>query len=218
MCRTWKFAGWSLLAAVLPACASSTVRAVDFAVNPRLRPALPFTSAAPGDRVVFLAPVRDQRTTNPAERGQAIAYGTDEVWDRPVPLMVGETLASELAESRIFARVVDQAAPQAVVIQPTLVAFAMATKEQVQGASALAEFRLELRVYGPCDAQGQRPLWWQEQFADRTVTEPALQPPNLFVLAGHTVVRGIGKALTGLDGSNVSRSGVPIAPVAAPGK
>lgn len=191
---------------------TSTRHEVDLARNPMICGDLPFATRAPGDRAVFVAPVIDaRRGERPAhDRGFPIYYGPDSAWDRPVADMVGELLERELAESGLFAVVSPTASPEAVVIQPELVKFLMGSMENIHGARGFAEVALKLRVFGPSDAAGKRPLWFERVYGERQVAEAQIKPANMFFLAGGVTLQSLAKMMSSLDGINVGRSGVPL--------
>ncbi len=190
----------------------SIPREVDLARNPQICGDVPFVTRAPGDRGVFVAPVVDNRRgAQPAhDRGFPISYAPDAAWDRPVTDMVGELFERELGESGLFAQVSSTALPESVVIQPELVSFSMGTMENIHGARTFAEVGLKLRVFGPADAAGTRPLWFERVYGDRQVTEPQVIPDNVFLLAGSTTMRSLAKVMSSLDSTNIGRSGVPL--------
>jgi hypothetical protein len=196
----------------LAACGTPSAKTVDFAKNGKLIGDLPFVTARPGDRAVFLAPVVDIRPARLAERegGLPVVYGPDSAWDRPVPEMVGDLLARELAESQVFQAVLPTATPDAVVVVPQLASFHMGTVENVRGASTLAEFAVNLQVYGPVGSDGVRPLWFERLYGDRQITQAQLVPENMFFVASGAVARSVNKLLVSLDGTNVGRTGVPL--------
>ncbi len=205
-------AGMPFLALLVLAAGCTTHQAVDLARNPTICADLPFATRAPGDRWVFVAPLVDARNAERPSREGAlpISYAPDEAWDRTPVEMLGELLERELAESGLFAGVTATASPEVVLLQPRLVAFQMGSIENIHGSRTFADVGIELQVFGPADAAGQRPLWFERVFAERQVTEPALKPINMFLLAGGTTARNLGKVMNALDGSNVGRSGVPI--------
>ncbi|MFM1872103.1 MAG: hypothetical protein RL398_1525 [Planctomycetota bacterium] len=203
---------FSALVAGLVACGTPSTKTVDFAKNPKILADQPFVTGRPGDRAVFLAPVADLRSNRMPTREGAfpVVYAPDAAWDRPIAEMVGEVLSRELGESGVFGGLLDRATPDAVVIQPQLVSFCMGTIENLQGARTVAEFAVNLKVYGPAGADGERPLWFERLYGDRQVTEPQLVPDNMFFVAGSTIARSVTKMMVSLDGTNVGRHGVPL--------
>jgi len=203
------------------ACATSS-QSVDLANNDQLYKDVPFATKAPGDRAVFVAPLVDGRVGKDLptqERGFPITYGDDQVWERPVPVMVGEVLQRQLQSSGLFTEVAATASPQALVLKPTLVSFLTGAAESMAGSSSFAEVGLRLQVFGPADATGKRAVLFEDLYANRQMTEVALNPVSPYRLIGRALHISVGKALAGLDGSNVSRSNVPIEvvePVAVP--
>jgi hypothetical protein len=203
----------ALLTIALFSACSTQSEAVDLARNERLYADVPFTTKAPGDRPVFVAPVADARTTQDLptqERGFPIAYGNDDVWERPVVEMVGEVLARQFAASGLFLQVLDAPRPDALVVKPAIVTFLAGAAESIAGSRSFAEVGVELQVFGPCDAAGKRQLLLQTVYANRQASEVGIKPISPYRLLGRALQASVGKALVGLDGSNVSRSQVPI--------
>lgn len=202
-----------LLPLALCACSAMNTQA-DFATNSRLYADVPFRTAAPGDRTVFVAPVRDARGGGAPlpthEAGCPIRYGTDEVWERPVVQMLGEVLQRQFADSELFPAVLDHAEPTALVVVPTLLAFTTGAMETIGGSSSFAEVALRLEVLGPASADGARPLWLDRTFRNRQVSELSMNPVSPYRLVGRSLQLAVGQALTGLDGSNIARSSVPV--------
>ena len=206
------------------ACATPNLT-VDLARNDQLYTDVPFVTKAPGDRAVFLAPIADERKAGELptqERGFPIVYGGDEVWERPVEAMVGDVLERQVRGSGLFTAVVATAAPEALVVKPTIVSFLAGAAESMAGTRSFAEVGLRLEVFGPSDAAGVRPLLLDTIFASRQASEPTLNPISPYRLVGRALQVSIGKALTGLDGSSVGRSQVPLSVAvpasASPGK
>lgn len=201
-----------LAIALFPAC-STTNDAVDLARNERLYADVPFTTKAPGDRPVFVAPVADARTAQDLptqERGFPIAYGNDEVWERPVAEMVGEVLQRQFQQSGLFTAVLDAPRPDALVVKPSIVTFLAGAAESIAGSRSFAEVGVELQVFGPADAAGKRQLLLQAVYGNRQASDVSIKPVSPYRLIGRALQVSVGKVLTGLDGSNVSRSQVPI--------
>lgn len=199
--------------ALLGACATDDQR-VDFARNELLYVDVPFQTKAPGDRAVFVAPLVDARkglNLPQQDRGFPITYGNDQVWERPVPEMVGEVLQRQLQKSGLFTQVTPTASPESLVIAPSLVSFLTGAAESMSGSSSFAEVGLKLQVFGPADAAGKRSVLFEDVFANRQMSEVELKPVSPYRLVGRALQVSVRKALTGLDGSNVGRSHVPLA-------
>lgn len=201
----------SLSSFLATACAIPNETA-DFATNELLYVDVPFATKSPGDREVFVAPVADARdkTVLPTQdRGFPISYGTDDFWERPINEMMADVLHRQIAESQLFAKVVDKPTPQALVIKPTLVAFTTGATEAISGSRSFAEVGLKLQVYGPADAQGTRPALLEQTFGNRQLSALEVSPVSPYRLIGRALQLSMQKLLAGLDGSNVSRSNVP---------
>lgn len=203
------------MATLLPvlACAcASTNDSIDLARNELLYVDVPFTTPAPGDRDVFVAPVADARdgaVLPTQDRGFPISYGADEVWERPVREMVADVLLRQVKDSGLFANVVDKATPQAIVVKPTLVAFTTGATEAISGSRSFAEIGLKLQVLGPANALGERPTLMEQTFGNRQVSPLEVNPVSPYRLIGRALQVSMQKLLAGLDGKNVGRSHVP---------
>ena len=194
------------------ACATPN-HTVDLARNELLYVDVPFATKAPGDRAAFVAPLVDARAGKDlptTDRGFPISYGNDQVWERPVAEMVGDVLQRQLSKSGLFTAVADRASPQGLVVQPALVSFVTGAVESVAGSRSFAEVSLRLQVFGPVDAAGKRAVLFENVYADRQMTEVSLNPVSPYRLIGRALQISMQKALGGLDGSNVSRSNVPL--------
>lgn len=201
-----------LLALGLAACQAPN-HVADLAHNDALYVDVPFVSRSPGDRVACLLPVADARTgALPAtDRGFPITYGAEEFWERPVGEMVADVLRRQIEASRLFAAVAPEARPDAVLVQPTLVSFAAGSVEAIMGSSSFADVGLRVVVLGPTGADGERPVWHDRVYQSRQTTPAEVNPVHPFRLVGRALQVAMQKALAGLDGSNVGRSGVPVA-------
>lgn len=203
----------------LPSCATSG-GALDLASNDQLYLDVAFRTKVPGDRVAFVAPLADLRAerTEPlpaAERGFPITYGDDGLWERPVAAMCDDILRRQLADSGLFPRIVDRAEPDGLVIVPSLESFVVGATEAISGSRSFAEVVLRVQVYGPAVGNAERSLLLDRSFPGVQRTAVAFKPVNAYRLAGPALAASITGVLTGLDGSNVGRSTVPMA-VAVP--
>lgn len=197
----------------LAAGCSTLEKTPDLAVNPRLYTDVAYESAAPGDVEVFVAPTVDQRdgaALPTHDHGYPIRYGGDDFWQRPVAVMVGEVLHRQLQQSRIFGALVDRAGPDCAVLKPSLVTFTVGAQEGMAGSMTFAEVGLRVVVLGPAGADGARPLWHDQVYANRQRTELQVNPASPYLLVGPALQVAMAGALSGLDGSNVARSDVPV--------
>lgn len=195
------------------AACSSTQHVADLATNDLFYVDVPFRTKAPGDRRAFVAPLADARATAalPAhEKGFPIVYAGDEFWDRPVAEMAGEILQRQLGASGLFAGLQPGVSDDALLIVPSLVQFLGGTIEAMSGCRAFADVGLRVQVYGPVGAGGERPLWHDQVYFNRQATGVELAPPSPYRLFGRSLQVVMTKLLSGLDGSQVARSGVPV--------
>ena len=210
--RALLLGSFSLLAA---ACGTLNYTA-DFSNNELFFADVPFRTKAPGDRQVFVAPLTDERggTVLPLhERGFPIRYGNDDFWERPVCEMLTEVIERHLTNSELCPAVETEAAPNVLIMKPTLVMFTVGSKEAMAGSATFAEVGLRIQVFGPADANGERPLWHDCAYGNRQMSEFDVKPVSPYRLIGRALQLTMSKALAGLDGSNVGRSNVPVAVV-----
>ncbi|HEX6813127.1 MAG TPA: hypothetical protein VF384_16005 [Planctomycetota bacterium] len=205
--------GVSLPVVLLLAACSSTSEVADLAVNELLYVDVPFLTKTPGDRALYVTPVadvRDQVELPTESHGFPIVYGGDEFWERPVPDMVGDVLVRQLRSSGLFATVSDQAAPDALVLKPTLENFVTGANVAISGSRSFAEVGLRLQVLGAADSQGKRPVLHDQVYGNRQLSELELNPVSPFRLIGRALQVSMSKALAGIDRSNVGRTSVPL--------
>ena len=204
--------GVSLLLVLLPA-ACKTNETADLARNDLLYADVPFVTKSPGDRTLVVLPTADvrDRTPLPTEsHGFPIIYGGDDFWERPVHEMVSDVLVRQLQNSGIFATVSQQPTPGALVLKPTIESFMTGANVAISGSCSFAEVGLRLQVLGPADAQGRRAVLHDQLYGNRQLTHVEMNPVNPFRLIGRALQISMGKALAGLDHSNVGRSTVPL--------
>ncbi|MFN3240950.1 MAG: hypothetical protein ACE37K_05485 [Planctomycetota bacterium] len=208
------FRGLSLVlfAALLSGCGAFDYTA-DLATNELFYADVPFVTKAPGDVPVFVAPIKDERDGSVLplhERGFPIQYGTDDFWERPVADMISEVLDRQLERSELFGGFVDQATPETIILKPSLVMFTVGAKEGMAGSLTFAEVGLRIEVLGPAAADGERPLWHDHVYGNRQRTELQVKPVSPYRLIGRALQITMSNAMSGLDGSNVARSNVPV--------
>jgi hypothetical protein len=194
------------------ACATRNEIA-DLAQNELLYVDVPFQTRSPGDRALFVAPIVDQRdqVVLPVEdHGFPIVYGGDDFWQRPVREMVADVLVRQLQSSSLFGAVSVQATRGALLLKPTLVSFTTGATEAVSGSRSFAEVGLRLQVLGPADGNGKRAVLHDQVYGNRQLSQLELNPVSPYRLVGRALQLSIGKALAGLDGSNIGRSNVPL--------
>jgi hypothetical protein len=119
-------------------------------------------------------------------------------------------LARQLANSGLFAAVTDSATPDVVLVVPSVVSWLGGVTEAISGGHAFVDVGLRVQVYGPAAAGGERPLWHDQVYGNRQVSQVELNPPSPYRLVGRALQFTMTKVLAGLDGSQVARSGVPI--------
>jgi len=73
----------------------------------------------------------------------------------------------------------------------------------------MAEVGIRVQVYG-AEEDGKRPLLHDQMYSDRQMSTVAMLPMSSFIIAGRALRTTVARLVSGLDGSNVSRSGVPL--------
>ncbi len=203
----------SLFVVVLASACASPNTTLDLATNDRLYVDVPFQTRVPGDLQLFVAPLVDARTPADlpqAEDGCPILYGSDQVWERPVREMVDEVIARQVTDSGLFAVICEKATAETLVLVPALESFTTGAIERISGAQSFAEVALRLKVYGPVDDDGKRPVVLDRVYGERKITDPRPKPVSPYLLVGSALQGTVQKALNALDASNVGRSSVPV--------
>ena len=162
---------------------------------------------------MFVAPVRDERDPAALPRAEGaypIRYISDAVWERSVVVMVHDILVDELTQSRVFEAILEQPRRDALVMVPTLVRMHGGQQEMLEGARSLVETAIRVQIHGPADASGDRTLILDETFSDYQGSAISFRPPNLLTLTGVSLRQTMGQLVSGLDESNVARTGVPL--------
>lgn len=205
---------FSALLLLLAAC--KTPPRADLATNPTIYEGRPYLARSPGDRAIYVLPVADGRKPlEPAavQDGFPILYDGDARWDRPVDMMVAEVLQRELIDSGLFARLLDEPDRCEMILRPTLTSFVTGAMEVDTGGRSLAEIGLRIEIFGPQEANGQRPLLHDQAYGDRQMSPPALLPPSPYLMAGRALRMTMAEALATLDKNGVARSAPsPLAP------
>lgn len=188
----------------------------DLGRNEVLYPHTRFLTEVAGDRTLFVLPVRDSRDVSALPASNAtfpVIYDSDGRWERPVRMMVDQVLREELQASCMFSGLTPKAQPTDLLLQPTLLRFHSGVIETIEGGRSLAEVTLRLQIHGPEDAPGSRPIWFDRIYTDTQISSVSLVPLSTLLLSGRTLQSVMVQALAGIDGSNVSRTGMPLEPV-----
>lgn len=203
-----------VLAVVLLAGCQSTRQVPDLAQNQELYRDLGFASKLPGDRPVFVAPVQDARHPEvlpAAQGGFPITYDDEGRWCRSAGDMIDDVLRRELEHSSVFAAIVPQARPDALVLMPSLTDFQSGAVELDMGARTLAEIGIRVQVFGPQNEAGHRELLLDQVYSQRETSTVAMVPASSYRIAGRALQVVMQRLVSGLDASNCSRSNMPLA-------
>lgn len=211
---------WLLLPLVAACSSVGPSKVADLAENKDLYRDVGWRSKLPGDRAVCVLPVADARRPDLLQAadsgGFPVLYDGDGAWQRPVPVMVDDVLRRELASSGIFAGLTDAAGPNTLLLEPSLVHFTTGALESAEGGRSLGEVGLRLRVHGIAEPDGTRPILLDQVYGERQVSGLSMMPPSPYLLVGRALRVTMQRALSGLDGSNVSRSAAPAAAADVP--
>lgn len=204
---------FALCALLAAACSSTDHKVADFGANPEIYPGLGYHTKQPGERTVFVGPVVDARRDDVLPAGLGgfpIVYDNESRWERPVPAMLDDVLHSDLQASGLFPSFAATAKVADVIVMPSLVTFATGSVELDSGARAMSDLALRVQVYGPI-ADGKRPLLFDQVFGDREMSDASMRTPSRVLLTGRVLRTTMQKMMRGLDGANVSRTGVLMA-------
>jgi hypothetical protein len=199
------------LCALLAACSSTDHKVADFGANPEIYPGLGYKTKQPGERTVFVGPVMDARRDDVLPAGLGgfpVVYDNESRWERPVPAMLDDVLHSDLQASGLFPSFAPTAKVADVIVMPSLVTFATGSVELDSGARAMSDLALRVQVYGPI-ADGKRPLLFDQVYGERQMSDASMRTPSRVLLTGRVLRATMQKIVRGLDGANVSRTGVP---------
>ena len=189
-----------------------TSNGLDLGKNTELYSSPGYRSKLPGDRAVFVAPLRDERNANPpSEEGPyPIRYMSDRVWERPLAEMVNEILIEELNQSKVFREILSRPTSESLVLMPSLVQMRGGQQEMVEGARSLVVIAIRVQIHGPANENGDRALLLDQTYSDRQGSPVSFRPPTIVSLTGVSLRYTMANLVSGLDQSNVARSGVPL--------
>ena len=189
-----------------------TSNALDLGRNTELYSSPGYRSKLPGDRAVFVAPLRDERNANPpVEEGPyPIRYMSERVWDRPLVEMVNDILLEELDQSRVFREILSRPTSESLVLMPSLVQMSGGQQEMVEGARSLVVIAIRVQIHGPANADGDRALLLDQIYSDRQGSPISFRPPTIVTLTGVSLRYTMASLVSGLDQSNVASTGVPL--------
>ena len=208
--------GLLLLVSSLGGCASATV--VDLARNRYFYVSPEFQAARRTAQAVYVTRLLDRRTIPETEAGTTYKeIFSDNIWDRPVPAMIEDVLREEIDRSGIYNGMVTGTAgipdPGEIVVEPTLLTMyrmreAFAEPGLVGLRRSVAHTSIHIRVRGPADAKGIRPVLMDETIESEVATEPSLARPVLgVVLSGQALHNVMAQTMMKLYESNIVSSG-----------
>lgn len=207
------FASIALAAVGLLSC-ESTDR-IDLAHNAYIYRSPEYRAPRRAVETVFIQPLKDLRVAPDRASGSGYrAVYSDDDWERPIPVMVEELLVEEIDRAGIYGGISigDQGHPRAgdVVIEPSLLAMYRMSERPVGPSGVemrrtVASTALRLRVSGPVDHSGTRPVLLDEVFHQQFETEPSLaRPEKGVILSGRTMRKIMEAALPKLYQANAA--------------
>jgi hypothetical protein len=152
----------------------------------------------PTAQSVYLAPLVDERQPPRPSPNDAIGYLRDDDWDRDPSAMVQSILTDELRASGLFAAVLDQPAPDAIELVPTLKTFEGGLHEQPFGRRSLARVEIVLQARGP-EVDGVRSEILNESFGAQQISNVDFRPPSPRVLLGTGLRSALTKGIAALE-------------------
>lgn len=201
------------LAVVLIAsgCSTPESNTWDLATNRQLYRSPAFHANSTRPFRGYIAPLQDQRKPPEQPGGAMVAeFLSDEHWQRPVRGMVEEILREELENSGIYLGLTDTPTASDLIIEPALTSLHGAWERRAHpyyDGRTYAVVALHVRILGPADAAGKRPVWLDKEFRELVGSDfTQATPPNIQQLTGVALSRTMQKLLDGVytaDGREV---------------
>ena len=149
----------------------------------------------------YIAPLKDARKDPQQPEGDVVAEFVKEGWDRSVRVMVEEILRDEIGKSGIYAGIINTAASNALIIEPTLMVLygAWETRQggfDDYGSRTYALAAIRIKIYGPADANGKRLVWLNKELRQLVASKfQRSTPPSLPSLTGVALSQAMGQVL-----------------------
>ena len=188
----------------------------DLAHNESLYRAPDYEAPRTTPQAVYVQRLRDRRTLpSTTKDGTSRTVLPDQGWARSVPVMVEDCIVDAIGKSHIYREVTEgvdgRPGPADFIVEPTLLHLYRAL-ERLGAGDYLAERRIVaiatigLKVKGPVDGSGKRPVLLDEVFTHRVETPPIVGRPKGDGLpqVGRALHIAIGNALVKLYESNIA--------------
>ncbi len=196
---------------------------IDLARNPYIYRSPNYVAPRRAPAAVYVTRLKDERTLPDVNTGQSYRQiFSDDVWDRSLPVMVEEVLIDEIDRSKIYNGIstgtAGTPAPGDVILEPTLLE--MYRMREVMVGNGLTGRRrtvavstMRIRIQGPVNRIGRRPIVMDETFQEVVATQPSLaKPEEGLALTGMSLQNIMKRALQKVYESNAVRSDPAAAP------
>jgi hypothetical protein len=174
---------------------------LDLAADSGLYQELGYRAQHLQQRSYWLMPFADRRRPLPTHRDgiYPVQYTMDNDWQRPVTTMLDEVLAREIETSHIFASRAASEAEADWLIEPLLLSFHGGIEERIASRMARGVAAFWIRVHGPHQAGGDRPVVRSQEFSVPVEAEGMLVLPDPHTLAAASLRRTLAFVLLDLD-------------------
>ena len=210
-----------LLASICTSGCRSTT-SLDLAHNSYIYASPGYKAPRRTESPVFVQRILDQRKPpHFSDRASLKQQFPDNVWERPIPVMLEDVLLDEIDRSEIYNGISSGSAGvpgrRDIVVEPTLHALyryreAMLGGEHFGKRRSGAYVALRLRVMSPLDAHGKREILLDKVFQDLVLTDLGRgRPEQGVVLAGMALQNIMRQVMPALYQSNIRA--IPGAPV-----
>lgn len=181
-------------------CETVSPNVPDLTKNRALYRSPPFHASTTRPFRAYIAPLQDQRKPPVQPQGSVVAEFLGEgAWARPVRGMVEDILRDELEKSDIYLGLTDTPTNSDLIIEPALTTLQGAWEHRVHpyyGARTYAVVALHMKVLGPADAAGKRPVWLNQEFRELVGSDFNMAtPPPIHQLTGVALSRTMRKLL-----------------------
>ncbi len=179
---------------------------MDLSTNAQLYRATHYRAHQPWQQAVYVKPLKDQR-----QRPVGVVAGAnvipEDFWRRRIPVMVNEILRREITDSQLFAEVKSEPGPQDLVLESSLTDMHGAFVRPDFGWLSYGVATLKVKLMGPVDASGQRPILLEEEYQGHIKTPKRMSksPPQVPPLMGMALHKSILHMLQSLEAQQLQQ-------------
>lgn len=204
----------ALLVALVCTAGCLSTNSVDLATNSHIYVSPGYKAPSRTQAPVFVQRIRDRRKPpDLSDRASVKKQFPDNVWERPIPVMLEDVLLDEIDRSGIYKSISSGSAgvpgSRDFVVEPTLHALYRYREAMVDGTHfgkrrSGAYAALHLRVMSPIDAKGKREILLDKVFQDLVLSSLGRgRPQQGVVLAGRAVQNIMRQVMPALYESNI---------------